>query len=98
MLGLSSALNAQSVPGSGPPAVVTTGRGEVRMHPDRALLMLAVETRARSAAQAASDNAKRQRAVIDSLKKLGVGDRAISTSSYSLEAEWRSTQPNTSPV
>ena len=50
-------------PRGAPPEVVVTGRGEVRLAPDRGALELSVETRARTAAEAGSQNARRLRAV-----------------------------------
>jgi uncharacterized protein YggE len=51
--------------------------------------MFAVETRAATAAKAGADNAKRQKAVIDSLRKQGLGEGQISTTGYSVAPEMR---------
>ncbi|MBM3909049.1 MAG: SIMPL domain-containing protein, partial [Gemmatimonadetes bacterium] len=49
------------------PQVVTVGRGEVEIKPDRARLELGVETRASTAGAAAAENSRRQRAVLDAI-------------------------------
>jgi uncharacterized protein YggE len=52
-------------------------------------LLFAVETRASTAARAGADNARRQRAVMDTLRKVGLGEGQISTSGYSVTPEMR---------
>ncbi len=61
------------------PQVVTVGRGELDVKPDRARLLFSVETRASTAAAAASENGRRQRAVLDTLQRLGVASDQIQT-------------------
>jgi uncharacterized protein YggE len=69
------------------PQVVTTSRGEVDVKPDRALVQFSVETRASTAAAAAADNSKRQRAVLDTLQKLGVTADQMQTSNLQVTPE-----------
>jgi len=45
------------------PQVVTSGSGEARLRPDRARILIGVQTRAATAAAAAKDNNARQQAV-----------------------------------
>src|SRR5690349_7479638 len=71
------------------PQISTSANGESRVQPDRATIMFAVETRAQTAARAGTDNAKRQKAVIDSLRKQGIGEGQISTTGYSVAPEMR---------
>ena len=71
------------------PQISTSANGEARVQPDRATVMFAVETRAQTAAKAGADNAKRQKAVIDSLRKQGIGEGQISTTGYSVAPEMR---------
>lgn len=61
------------------PQVVTVGRGEVDLKPDRAEVQFSVETRAFTAAAAAVENSRRQRAVLDTLQRLGVAPAQIQT-------------------
>lgn len=78
------------------PQIITTGRGEVRAAPDRATLFFAVETRATNAAAAGADNARRQRAVLDTLRKLGLTDDMLGTAGYQVSPEY-AYEPNKSP-
>jgi uncharacterized protein len=76
-------------PASAPPQVVVTAVGEIRVTPDRAHLSLGVQSRASTAAAAAADNARRQRAVIDTLRAIGFRPEQISTMSYQVHPEMR---------
>ena len=69
------------------PQVITAGRGEVDIKPDRVRMEFGVETRAASAASAASENSRRQRAVLDTLLKLGVGQDQIQTANLQVTPE-----------
>ena len=80
----------QSAPQPQPfPQISTSATGEAKVQPDRATIQFAVETRASTAAKAGADNARRQRAVLDTLKKLGLTDGQVSTSGYSVAPEMR---------
>ena len=90
MTTLSADLMAQATTLQSPvPQISTSANGEARVQPDRATIMFAVETRAQTAAKAGADNAKRQKAVIDSLRKRGIGEGQISTTGYSVAPEMR---------
>ncbi|HEX3867461.1 MAG TPA: SIMPL domain-containing protein [Gemmatimonadaceae bacterium] len=67
--------------------MVATGVGEARVVPDRATIFIGVQSRASTAAAAAADNARRERAVEDTLRALGLGDGQLSTSNYSVSPE-----------
>src|SRR4051812_13473801 len=54
------------------PQIVATARGEVKIVPDRANIQISVQTRGVTAAAAGSENAKKQKAVIDGLRALGI--------------------------
>ncbi|MDQ6830311.1 MAG: SIMPL domain-containing protein [Gemmatimonadota bacterium] len=69
------------------PQIITSAQGESRITPDRATISIGVETRATTAAQASADNAKRQRAVLDTIRALGVPAELISTSGYGVRPE-----------
>lgn len=73
-----SAVGAQQ-PAPPVPQVVTVGHGEVDLKPDRAQVQFSVETRASTAAAAAAENGRRQRAVLDTLHQLGVEPNEIRT-------------------
>lgn len=98
LIGVSGDASAQ-VPAisAAPPQVVTTGEGEARLTPDRATLFLGVQTRATTAAAAAAENARRQRAILDTLRALGLGPDQISTINYNVSPEIQYDRPATTP-
>jgi hypothetical protein len=71
------------------PAIVTQGRGEVTVVPDRATVTLAVESRAPTAAEAGRRNAAVARAVQDTLRSLGIPDPKLRTTGFSVSPEYR---------
>jgi uncharacterized protein YggE len=71
------------------PQISTSASGEARVQPDRATILFAVETRAQTATKASADNAKRQKAVIDTLRDLGLVEGQVSTTGYSVAPEMR---------
>jgi len=72
-----------------PPQIVATGHGESKVASDRATIMIAVETRARTAAEAGQANARKLKAVQDTLIRLGVQRDQIATVHYSVSPDWR---------
>src|SRR5512141_455150 len=60
------------------PQISVASRGEVKVNPDRATIQISVQTKSPTAAVAASENATKQKAVIDALKALGLHDADIS--------------------
>ena len=72
---------------STPPQIVVTGTGEARVIPDRALVTLGVQSRAATAAAAAADNARRIKAVLDSLRSMGLSGGQLTTLNYSVSPE-----------
>lgn len=79
------------------PQIVVSGHGETKISPDRATIQISVQSRETTAAAAAADNAKKQTAIIASIKALGVKDDQISTSNYSIVPEQKYS-PNAPPV
>lgn len=69
------------------PQIVTTASSDVRVSPDRATVSIGVQSRAATAAGAATQNAQKQRAVIDAVKAKGVAAEQISTSSFNVIPE-----------
>ena len=80
--------NAQEVRPT-PPQIVTTSVGEVRVAPDRATISLGVQSRATTAGEAAAQNSRKQRAVIDAIKARGIATEQITTSNFSVIPETR---------
>jgi len=70
-----------------PPSVVTTGVGEATAIPDRATIYVAVQTRSTGLSAASSDNARRVRAVMDTLRALGLTGNDVETASYNVSPE-----------
>ena len=94
-----SIAGAQNSPSPGPmrPFLATSGQGEAKVTPDRASVMVNVQTRALTAAAAASDNATRTTAVLSALGKLGLAREQLSTEGYSVYPEMRYDKDGGSP-
>ena len=87
--------NAQVAPAAGAselPTVETVGTGERRVPPDRATVMLFIETRAPAAAMAASANARVVAAVRDTLARLEL-DSTTTTASYHVGPDYEAPTP-----
>jgi uncharacterized protein YggE len=68
----------------GIPMVAVTGHGEAHIPPDRATVVLSVETTGLAAAEVGATNAHIQRRVLDTLRALGYSGSEISTTSYNM--------------
>jgi uncharacterized protein YggE len=79
------------------PQINATGRGEVKVSPDRATIQISIQTRASTAAAAAADNATKTQAVLAALRSLGLGNDQLSTINYNINPEQRY-EPNREPV
>jgi uncharacterized protein len=71
------------------PVLTVSASAEVELVPDRASLGVAVETRGRTAAEAASANARLQTAVIDAIKAAGVPATQLRTAALSVSPEYQ---------
>jgi len=71
------------------PQIAVTGRGEIKVSPDRATIQISVQTRATTAAAAAAENATKQQAVLGALRALGLGADQLSTINYNVYPEQR---------
>jgi uncharacterized protein len=71
------------------PQIAVTGRGEVKVSPDRATIQVSVQTRAVTAAAAAAENATKQQSVLGALRALGLGNDQLSTINYNVYPEQR---------
>jgi uncharacterized protein YggE len=74
-------------PGPVPPSLVSSGQGEAKVTPDRVSVLVNVQTRAATAAAAASENAKRTRSVLDALARLGLAKDQLSTEGFTAYPE-----------
>jgi uncharacterized protein len=79
------------------PQIAVTGRGEVKVSPDRATIQISVQTRGSTAATAAAENANKTQAVLTALRSLGLGNDQLSTINYNINPEQRY-EPNKEPV
>jgi uncharacterized protein YggE len=83
------ALSAQaSGPTTGAPQIFTTATAEVELKPDRATLVFTVESRGATAAKAGSETARKARAVLDTLRALGVAADQLTTASVEINPEY----------
>jgi len=69
------------------PQIVTAGVGEAKVVPDRARIQIAVQSRAATAAAAGAANAKKQKAVIDTLRAIGLSAEQITTTAYTVQPD-----------
>src|SRR5208337_4709150 len=67
-----------------PKTIQVTGTATLSAPPDQAVLVLAVQTQATSATQAAADNAATMTNVLAALSNLGIDKNSIETVSYTL--------------
>src|ERR1700730_13141696 len=71
------------------PQISVSGRGEIKVSPDRATIQISVQTRASTAAAAAAENANKQQSVLAALRALGLGSDQLSTINYNVYPEQR---------
>ncbi len=79
------------------PQITTSARGQVKISPDRATIHLSVQTKAATAAAAGAENARRQQAVLEALRGLGLKNEDLSTINYTVYPE-QFYEPNRPPV
>ena len=89
IVGASGIATAQDQSRPAMPQIVTSAQGEVHVAPDRATISIGVQTRAATAADAAAQNSRKQRAVIEAIKARGVPAEQISTSNFNVIPETR---------
>ena len=96
---ISAPLSAQNTDTNAtfPSSIMVVGRGEVKVSPDRAAIQISVQTRAPTAAAAASQNATKLKAVIDALRAMGLAANQVTTVNYNVYPEQRY-QPNREPI
>jgi uncharacterized protein len=80
-----------------PPMIVASAQGEVEAVPDRAMIVLSVETRNSSAGEAAGENAQHQTSVIAALRSLGFSSKQLATQNYSITPESRNDNATRTP-
>lgn len=83
-------LCAPATAAESPGTLAVSGQGEVRGTPDQAVLSTGVTTTAKTAAAALAENASKMNAVFATLKRLGVAEKAIQTSNFSVSPQYPS--------
>jgi uncharacterized protein YggE len=85
-----SALAAPTVAGETPTRSITVvGRGEVKAEPDIATVNLGVEVTAATVSDAMSEANARMQTILAAMKALGISDKDIQTSNFSINFERR---------
>ena len=97
VLGSSDLASAQDQNRPVTPQIVTAAQGEVRVTPDRATINIGVQTRATTAADAAAENSRKQRAVIEAIKARAVPAEQISTSNFNVVPETQYSREGQAP-
>ena len=75
-----------------------TASGEVTRVPDVAVISAGVDTRQQSASAAIQESSSRMERVLAALKRAGVADRDVQTSSINLSPEYRYQENQPPPV
>ena len=70
-----------------PPSVVAMGSSEIKVTPDRATVMVSVETRGKTAAAAGTENARITRVTLDALRSQRLPNEQLTTADYSVYPE-----------
>lgn len=83
-----AALAAQQPAAPPERTIVVSASASVEREPERANIMLAVESTGTNARAAAQANATKMEAVVAALRRLGITGRAVRTISYSLNPEY----------
>ena len=73
-----------------PPEIAVTGRGDISVVPDRAVLLATVVTNANSATVAGSENARIVAQAIERLRAAGATEKQITNGGYSLGQDYES--------
>jgi uncharacterized protein YggE len=79
------------------PFISVSATGEAHVSPDRATIFVGVQSRGATAAAAGADNARRQRAVLDTLRALGISGDRVSTMNYNVMPETQYSPNNSAP-
>jgi len=66
------------------PEITAGGRGEVRLAPSYAYVLVGVTTQSQNAGETASENASRTAATISAMRALGLTEQQVTTAGYSL--------------
>jgi uncharacterized protein len=70
-----------------PSQIHVSGMGEARATPDRATVQVGVQTRAATASAASAENARKQTAIVQAIKALGIAAEDIATAQFNVHPE-----------
>lgn len=79
---------ASESPSASQPEITASGRGEVRLAPTYAAVIVNIATRVSTAVEAASQNAQKVQAVIRALRASGLSEKDITTVGYNLQQDY----------
>ncbi|HSJ09949.1 MAG TPA: SIMPL domain-containing protein [Longimicrobiales bacterium] len=94
LLAMPAALSAQQQPVEQPRTLTVNGTATVEKEPEQGVVLLAVESEAPGAREAAEANATKMSQIIPALRRAGVAERNIRTTSYELRPEYARQQNN----
>jgi uncharacterized protein len=75
-------------PSAAQPEIMANGRGEVRLAPTYAAVIVNISTRASTAVAAAAENAQKVQAVMRALRASGLSEKDITTAGYNLQQDY----------
>jgi uncharacterized protein YggE len=89
-----------SSPSSSEPEITASGRGEVKLAPTYAAVMVNIETRAKTAVEAASQNVQKVEAVMKALRDAGLTEKDIATAAYNVQQmyDYRPNRESPEPI
>lgn len=70
------------------PQILVSAQHEAKVAPDRATIQISVQTRAVTAAAAATENATKVQAVLSALRSLGMTNDQLSTMNYNVQPDY----------
>lgn len=80
-----------------PAELAVTAQGTAKTAPDRAVVTLGVQSRAATASEAARENARVQRAVLDTLRAMGFRSEQLVTANFNVRPEYAPPPDRTGP-
>jgi uncharacterized protein YggE len=79
---------AQAADSSANGSITVSGSSAIRVQPDRVVVVLGIETFARTPSASRDENARRSKAVLAAIRAQGVKDKDIATASLSLQPRY----------
>jgi hypothetical protein len=73
---------------AGMPQILTSATAEIELKPDRATVVFTVESRGATAAKAGAETARKARAVLDTLRDLGIAAEQMTTARVEISPEY----------